>query len=90
MCCAKNRTSVSQTGAASPASRAVEPSPAVARKQLSYVAYFEYTGKTALTVAGPVSGVRYRFERPGSRLAVDVRDRNRLAAVPGLVQVRSM
>ena len=90
MCCAKNRTIVSQTGVASPASRAVQPSSAAAGRQLSYVAYFEYTGKTALTVLGPVSGIRYRFPTPGARLAVDLRDRPRLASVPGLVQVRAL
>lgn len=43
---------------------------------------FEYVGRTALTVTGPSSGMRYRFERPGARLAVDPRDRQGMAAVP--------
>ncbi len=90
MCCGKNRTGVSQTRVASPASRVVQASSAVATRPLSYVAYFEYTGKTAMTVAGPVSGMRYRFATPGSRVAVDLRDRKHLAVVPSLVQVRSL
>ncbi|MED5620948.1 hypothetical protein [Ideonella sp. BN130291] len=43
---------------------------------------FEYVGATALTVIGPASGLRYRFDRPGARLAVDPRDRIALEAVP--------
>jgi hypothetical protein len=48
---------------------------------------FEYVGRTGLTVAGPVSGRRYRFEETGARVAVDPRDRPALAAVPMLRQV---
>ena len=43
---------------------------------------FEYVGATALTVIGPASGLRYRFERPGATLAVDPRDRPAMEAVP--------
>lgn len=43
---------------------------------------FEYTGQTALTVTGPYSGMRYRFNAPGSRLRVDFRD------VPALSSIR--
>ena len=57
---------------------------------LSNVAVFEYTGKTAMTAVGPVTGLRYRFAGPGSRLAVDLRDRSRLAEIPNLAQVRSV
>lgn len=45
---------------------------------------FEYVGTTALTVIGPASGRRYRFERPGARVIVDPRDRAALEAVPQL------
>jgi hypothetical protein len=45
---------------------------------------FEYIGRTALTVFGPISGAPYRFPGPGSRLAVDPRDRAALSAVPVL------
>ena len=33
-----------------------------------------YVGETALTLFGPVSGLRYRFGWRGASLAVDVRD----------------
>ncbi len=49
---------------------------------------FEYLGRTGLTVVGPVTGIRYRFDRPGARLAVDARDRDALAGVPVLRAVR--
>ena len=45
---------------------------------------FEYIGRTALTVFGPISGAPYRFQGPGSRLTVDPRDRAALRAVPVL------
>jgi hypothetical protein len=51
------------------------------------VAYFEYTGRTSLTVMGPVTGKRYRFEAPGDIAAVDQMDRVGVAAVPNLRQV---
>ena len=49
--------------------------------------FFEYVGRTGLTVIGPASGRRYRFERPGARLEVDLKDRRSLAQVPHLRQV---
>ena len=51
--------------------------------------YFEYVGKTALTVLGPISRKRYRFGRPGARLEVDGRDAPALIAVPKLRRVKT-
>ncbi len=48
---------------------------------------FRYNGATALTVVGPISGRRYRFEGPGARVEVDPRDRRSLMAVPNLTLV---
>jgi hypothetical protein len=48
---------------------------------------FQYTGSTALTAVGPLSGRRYEFTRPGAVIAVDPRDRASLANVPHLRQV---
>jgi hypothetical protein len=42
-----------------------------------------------LTVIGPMSGRRYRFEARGSRVAVDPGDRASLAALPQLRQVEA-
>jgi hypothetical protein len=56
------------------------------RPRLSRV-FFQYVGRTGLTVVGPVTGRRYRFDRPGARLEVDLKDRSSLAAVPHLRQI---
>lgn len=50
--------------------------------------YFKYMGRTGMTVIGPVTGKRYRFEGPGSVAEVDLRDRRSVAALPNLQQVR--
>lgn len=42
---------------------------------------FEYTGKTALTVTGNVTGKQYRFSTPGARQEIDYRD------IPGMVNI---
>ncbi len=42
---------------------------------------FRYTGKTALTVRGIVTGKQYRFTQTGSELLIDFRD------VPGILKV---
>lgn len=90
MCCGKNRLVVSQTRVFSRGGRTMQTSRTLTSRQPSYVAYFEYTGKTAMTVVGPVSGMWYRFAAPGSRIPVDFRDRAALTAVPSLVQVQSL
>ncbi len=46
--------------------------------------YFEYTGRTGMTVLGGATGQRYRFAAAGARVAVDRRDAGSLSAVPGL------
>ena len=48
---------------------------------------FEYVGRTALTIIGPVTRTSYRFDSPGARATVDSRDRNSLNLVPVLKQV---
>ena len=48
---------------------------------------FEYVGATGLTVVGPVTGKRYRFDNPGSRVSVDPRDAPSMAAVPHLRRI---
>lgn len=50
---------------------------------------FEYAGQTGLTVTGPISGIRYCFDHPGSVVEVDARDRILLASLRQLRQVRT-
>ncbi len=45
---------------------------------------YQYTGRTALTAIGGVTGTSYRFARPGAIVRVDARDRWSLAKVPHL------
>lgn len=45
---------------------------------------FEYVGSTALMVVGPATGRCYRFDRPGAKLMVDLRDRPTLANIGSL------
>lgn len=61
------------------------PSPASAARFGTIL--FEYVGKTGLTVLGPISGKRYRFNETGSRQEVDARDLPALFAVPNLRRV---
>lgn len=58
------------------------------RRILHSKVFFEYGGRTGLTVIGRVTGKRYRFNGPGSVAEVDLRDRSSLAAVPHLKQLR--
>lgn len=45
---------------------------------------FEYVGQTRLVVTGSVSGRRYQFDHPGSRVAVDPVDKPGMSHVPNL------
>ena len=47
-------------------------------------AVFEYVGATALMVVGPATGRCYRFDRPGAKVIVDLRDRPTLASIGSL------
>lgn len=48
---------------------------------------FQYTGKTRLTVIGPITRQRYDFDHGGARVVVDSRDSHALSAVPTLKRV---
>jgi hypothetical protein len=52
------------------------------------LAYFQYIGKTRLTVIGRETRRLYRFDRPGAIASVDKRDQRSLEKVPGLRIVR--
>lgn len=49
--------------------------------------FFRYEGRTALTVAGPVSGKYYRFSAPGATVEADPDDAPSLEQVPQLRRV---
>lgn len=87
-CCGQNRQRFSGAGAAHSGRERPDESPGVRRSKRYAYAYFQYLGKTALTVIGPISGKRYRFANHGAIVAVDPNDRRSLSHVPGLRQVR--
>ncbi len=49
--------------------------------------YFRYVGRTGLTVVGPITGTRYRFDRNGAVIPVDAKDGRSLAAIANLRRV---
>ena len=49
--------------------------------------YFQFLGREAVTLVGPISGKRYRFAQYGAVVAVDPRDRRSLEAVRYLTAV---
>lgn len=49
---------------------------------------FIYTGKSALTVRGTVSGKPYRFSSPGDSRLVDYRDAAAMMNVPVLKRIK--
>ena len=79
-CCGQSRRQVGSIGTARRPGNGSPPA-----RRFSVV--FEYLGDTAMTVVGPASGRRYRFERRGARVVVDPRDRPGLARVPRLREV---
>ena len=88
MCCGKSRAQFRGRVPDLPPPRLA---PQVAGPQPSMTRYpsmtFEYIGQTGLTVAGPVTGRQYRFDRTGARVEVDPRDRPSLAAISVLRQI---
>jgi hypothetical protein len=48
---------------------------------------YEYVGATGMTVVGPITGRRYRFEGYGSRVPIDPRDAGSMRTVPHLRRV---
>lgn len=49
---------------------------------------FRYTGGTGLTVQGPITGRRYRFNGTGAQVEVDGRDAPSFGGVPNLQRIR--
>lgn len=84
-CCGQKRTQVSQTTQRAEAS---QPSAeTISQPQIDPRVYFQYVGKTALTIVGPISQKRYRFEHPGVVVEVDPKDKRAFAGVSVLTPV---
>lgn len=84
-CCGRQRELLSAS-APSRAPHAAGPAPVTspARPAAGGNALFEYVGRTALSVVGPVTGLHYRFDRPGSRLPVHPADGAAMTGIPSL------
>ena len=50
---------------------------------------FEYTGKTALTIIGSVTGKTYRFSHPGDAQSIDLRDVAGMKMIPVLRRMQN-
>jgi hypothetical protein len=86
-CCGKKRSQASQTAQSH---RVLESAKRASLQRLpepGSQAWFQYRGKTGLTVLGPRTGTSYRFDGPGAVVAVDRRDWRALTAVSILRQV---
>ena len=46
--------------------------------------FFEYTGKTGLTVTGSVTGRKYRFNNPGDKVIIHYKDMPGIMTIPVL------
>ena len=89
-CCGRRLADSSQPLPKPPGLRVFNRGPAQATpgRLLRAMATFEYLGRTSLTAVGPATGRQYLFASPGARVAVDLRDRLGLSAVPQLREVR--
>lgn len=80
-CCGSQRTQIF------PTRQAPLAKPRQSHPGAPHSPWFEYVGTTGLTVVGPVTGKRYRFDEHGSRVSIDLRDAPSMAAVPRLRRV---
>jgi hypothetical protein len=93
MCCSRPKPAISTGAQRTVRPFAINPQPSASaavpvRAALALPkAIFEYVGVTALTLVSPVTQKTYRFDRPGARVEVDVRDRSWIAFVPNVVPV---
>ncbi len=86
MCCGKKRAQARKTIQTQQVSKPEKKSIPQTRPQ-SEQPYFQYLGKTGLTVMGPRTRKSYRFDHSGAVVAVDPKDQRAMAAVSVLRQV---
>ncbi len=87
-CCGGKRQQSQMLGHVAPSPKVLDRSSAQPSNGRQFVTCFEYTGGTGMTVIGPATGKRYRFDRPGARVFVDLHDRSGLVSTPHLREVR--
>jgi len=86
MCnCGNKRNAFTAQQASAPRNPAmIKPQPAKMWPEAS----FEYTGDTALTVIGNITGKRYRFSGKGDVQPVDYRDGSGMMRIPVLKKMK--
>jgi hypothetical protein len=89
-CCGETRKEFRQISQAQTENGPTKGLSSQPRPEDASPAYFQYFGKLGLTVIGPRTGKRYRFDNPGAVVAVDPRDRRALRAVPTLREVEKL
>jgi hypothetical protein len=87
-CCGKKRAQLLQTTQTSHVPEPGEQTSMQSQPELDTLAYFQYIGRTGLTVVGRETRKRYRFDKPGAIVAVDIRDHLGLSTVPILRRVK--
>lgn len=88
-CCGEKRRQIAQASSLSRATKPLQGLSTANREPSPWrpAVYFEYVGKTGMTVFGPVTSKRYRFNGNGTVVAVDVRDAPSLRTVPRLKEL---
>jgi hypothetical protein len=86
-CCGKKREQFTVGPPTRPPSGRPVSYPTIPQQPLQSRVFFEYVGRSGMTVIGSATGKQYRFERAGARLEVDLRDRFAMTAVPNLRQL---
>lgn len=87
-CCGNQRATLQTPARSNYHSGTADKTREEPRRVLRDRVFFKYLGQTGMTVIGPKSGKRYRFDAPGSVVEVDLRDRPSLAGLPKLREVR--
>ncbi len=87
MCCGSHRAELSKKMQAGQAPETGAQSPDQGQPGSSTPVYFQYIGKTGITVLGRATRNLYRFDGSGATVAVDARDKWGMSFVPNLRQV---
>jgi hypothetical protein len=87
-CCGEKRAQLLNTPRTSQVVTQKDESPSKHQPEQDTFAYFQYVGKTRLTVIGRETRRLYRFDRPGAVAWVDKRDQRSLERLPSLRLVR--
>jgi hypothetical protein len=75
-CCGQGRGQMTMSGRIAGPARGSVP--------VSGVVLYQYTGASGMTVLGPISGMRYRFDQRGAKVQIDRRDLSSMAGLPNL------